>query len=419
MTIDYLFHNLPARKKFLKSPRTEFRHIIELLTGYALSYPHIHFVLTHNQKTLLDLPKSSDQLSRIEKLLGKDIVTMLIPVSYQNSYITISGFLAKPTVTARTQNKQFLFINNRIISDKRISLAVKSAYGTLLPSTAYPICLLSFSLPFEMVDVNVHPRKEYVRFSDQGLLHDAIKQAVAQTLTRYDLTPETSFASLFLSDGTGSTDSYAGKLLKEKELPWTLSTKLPTDQAEIIQLHNLYLLIVLDEGFFLVDQHAAHERILYEQLLGEFVNEKKKHTLFHFSKPSVFDLSISETELLLEYLSVFQELGWEIEQFKDTSFVLRSLPVLFQDRDYVALLREILDDLRTESKPKEFDSVTKKMIAYLACRGAIKAGDTVSKKQAKELFTQLEKTPNNATCPHGRPTRVLVDLEKIHRLFKR
>ncbi|HVA96915.1 MAG TPA: DNA mismatch repair endonuclease MutL [Candidatus Acidoferrales bacterium] len=419
VTIDYLFHDLPARKKFLKSPRTEFRHIIDLITSYALSYPQVHFVLTHNHKSILDLPKTDDTLQRIEKLLGKDIVSTLIPVFFQDSYITVSGFLAKPTVTTQTPSKQFLFINNRLISDKGISLSVKSAYGTLVAHNVYPICLLFFTLPYEMIDVNVHPRKEYVRFSDQTLFFDAITRAVKQTLTRYDLTPDMSSPSLFLHDSTGSTQSYAGRLLKEKKLPWTLSTALATDHVEILQMHQLYLLAVTDNGFLLIDQHAAHERILYEQLLREFVQEKKKHVVFHFSKPSVFDLSLSETELLLEHIAVLQDLGWEIEQFKDNSFVLRSLPVLFQDRDYVSLLKEILEDLKTDHKPQEFDTLTKRMIAYLACRSAIKAGDTVTKKQAKELVEQLEKTPNNASCPHGRPTRVAVDVDQINRLFRR
>jgi DNA mismatch repair protein MutL len=419
VTVEHLFHTLPARKKFLKSTRTEFRHSIDLMMSYALSYPEIHFVLTHNKKIIFDLPSTKDPMQRIEKLLGKDIFSSLLPVEFTDSHISITGFLAKPSLTTRTPAKQFLFINNRLVSDKHISLTVKSSYGTLLAQNVYPICILYFTLPFEMVDVNVHPRKEYVRFVDTQLLQNAITQAVKQVLGRYELTPISSFNSLFLSDAVGSTKSYTGKLLKEKKLPWELSVKNEADYSNIMQIHNLYLFVATESGFLLIDQHAAHERILYEQLLLEFKKEKKKHTIFYFLKPEVFELNISETELLLEYLQFFQDLGWEIEHFKDTTFVLRSLPVIFQDRDYLILLKEILEDLQNENSHAEFDSITKKMIAYLACHGAVKAGDPLTKKQTKELLEQLSKTPNNATCPHGRPTRVFVELEKIDKLFKR
>jgi len=265
--VDQLFHTLPARKKFLKSARTEFHHILELVIGYALSYPNIRFVLTHNRRTILDLPKTNDPLIRIEKLLGKDIFSSLLPISYTNSYISLSGFFAKPILTTRTPSKQFLFINNRLVNDKGISSAIKSAYGSMLPNNTYPVSILYCSLPFEMVDVNVHPRKEYVRFVDTNLLYDSIAQAVRETFEKYDLIPELSFGSLFLNDAVGSTESYAGKLLKEKKFPWELSVKNKFDYTQIVQLHNLYLFVSSSNGFILVDQHAAHERILYEQLL--------------------------------------------------------------------------------------------------------------------------------------------------------
>lgn len=418
VTVERLFNTLPARKKFLKSARTEFRYILDLLISYTLSYPEIHFVLIHNRKTILDFPKTVEPLNRIEKLLGKNIFSSLAPVSFVDSYISIKGFIAKPHLATRTPNKQFLFINNRLIKDKNISLAIKSAYDTLLANAVYPVYILYFSLPFEMVDVNVHPRKEYVRFVDTILLHDAIRRAIKQTLTRYDLSYSSGFNSLFLSDAVGSTESYAGELLKQKKMPWELSGKIETDDNQILQLHRLYIIVVTNAGFMLIDQHAAHERILYEQLLHEFTREKKKQNIFHFPKPGIFDLSLSETELLLEYLQALHDLGWEIEHFKNTTFVLRSLPVLFQDRDYVVLLKEILEDLQSDNR-QGFDIITKKMIAYLACRGAIKAGDQLTKKQMKELIEQLEKTENNATCPHGRPTKVFVDIEKVHKLFKR
>lgn len=425
VTVEHLFHSVPGRKKFLRTSQTEFRHIVDLISKYVLSYPQVHFVLTHNNRTILDFPKTTDPLYRLEKLLGKDVFMSLIPVTFQDTYITITGFLAKPSFITRTPSKQFLFVNNRLISDKNLSLAIKSAYGSMLASTVYPICILSFSLPFEMVDVNVHPRKEQVRFADTNLLLDAIKRAIMRTFAKHDLTKQTSywqsdvlFDGIGLQDAVGSTDSYAGKLLKEKSMPWELPLMKP-DTSQVMQIHKLYLLVPMGVGLIIIDQHAAHERILYEQLLTEFSREKRKQKLFHFSKPHVFALSLSDSELLQEHLSVLQQLGWEIEHFKGTSFLLRSMPALFKDRDYVKLLREILEDIREDAHPQSLDSISRRMISYLACRGAVKAGDRLTKKQAKALVEQLEKIPNKSTCPHGRPTKVAIDLEKMNKLFKR
>jgi DNA mismatch repair protein MutL len=426
ISIDYLFHSVPGRKKFLQSKQTEFRQSIDLIAHYALAYPSVHFTLTHNKKIIFDLPKTTDALHRIEKLLGKEIYQALIPVSFHDAYITISGYIAKPPLSTKTPRKQYLFVNNRQIRDRALSFKIKAAYGTLLEQSSYPICVLSLTMPYELIDVNVHPRKEYVRFSNQMAVFSALEQALSQVLAQQHITTRSDywkadalFEGIALGDSDSVTNSSAGKLLKERKLPWELDRAIKPDFSSIIQLHNLYLVMPISSGFILIDQHAAHERIQYEQLLAEFTQEKKKANVFHFTKPGIFELNPSDNEILNEHLSLFQELGWGIEHFKGTSYLLRSLPVLFQDRNYVQIIHEMLEDLREDTQIKSIDALSKKMIAYLACRSAIKAGDKLTKKQAKELVEQLEKTPNNTTCPHGRPTKVVIDLEKIDRLFLR
>lgn len=415
--VDHLFHTLPVRKKFLKSQRTELRYIIDLMTGFSLAYPQIQFVLRHNKRVLIDLSVHVEPLTRIQKLLGNDIYNSLVPVSYTDSYISIQGYIAKPNITASSPNKQFLYINNRIVSDKTVATAIKQAYGSLIAQSIYPVYVLHISLPHELVDVNVHPRKEYVRFTETNLIIQAVTQAVRQTLDKNDLIPYASINSLFLRDAVGSTESYAGNLLKEKKLPWELP--VVTDYTTILQLQSVYIVILTNQGIMVFDQHATHERILYEQLLKEFTVEKSKQNVFHFPKPGIFDLSVSETELLLEHIETFLQLGWEIEHFKQNTFVIRSLPVLFQDRDYVLLLQEMLLEMNENTLQKDIDAISSRMIAYLACHASIKAGDTLTKKQMKEILTQLLKTQNNATCPHGRPTRIVIATERINQLFKR
>lgn len=422
VTIDYLFHAVPARKKFLKSKRTEFRLILELLTNYALVYPDIHFILTHNAKMILDLPKSLERIDRIEKLLGRDIYQGLLPITYEDAYITISGYIVKPSLTTRTPSKQFLFVNSRQIRDKNLSLRIKAAYGTLLANTVYPICILYFSLPHEMVDVNVHPRKEEVRFSNPQHMYDSVEKVIKETFAQHPLVnsywdDETSFPGVPLHDSPGATTSYAGNLLKEKKFPWELDLSTEPDTSSIMQLHNLYLVVSDGDGFRIYDQHAVHERIRYEQLSEEF--NKEKQNIFELPKPGIFELTLSESELLEEYIPFFQKLGWGIEPFKATTFLLTTIPVLFQDRDYVTLLREMLEDIKENEKPNAIDGLSQKMLAYLACHSSIRAGDKLTKKQAKELIEQLTKTPNNATCPHGRPTQIKISQGMLNKLFKR
>ncbi|MBA3724001.1 MAG: DNA mismatch repair endonuclease MutL [Candidatus Levybacteria bacterium] len=431
VTVENLFHSVPARKKFLKSLRTEFRHIIETVMHFAFAHPHIHFVLTHNGKTIFDLPKvktdsgqaGMTNIDRMQTLLGKDVHANLLPITFEDNYISLAGFIARPQMTTRTPHKQYLFVNKRSIGDKGISMAVKAAYGTLVEKNAYPICILFFAMPHEVVDVNVHPRKEEVRFVNQSQLHKIIKTAVTQTLARHDLVFHNALwqKEAYFDDDQfkSSTDSYMGKVLRDQKLPWKLVEPLQVDSEKLIQMHNLYLVLETKNGLVLIDQHAAHERIRYEQLLAEFLKQKQIADVFYFPKPKIIDFSVSEKELVEEYIAMLGELGFVLEHFKGTNFLLRCIPGLLQDRDYKEVLFEVLENVRVDGKLADADTVSQKIIAYLACHGSVKAGDILTKEQSSDLIAQLEKSPNNATCPHGRPTKVAIDLEMIHKMFKR
>lgn len=427
ITIYNLFYPVPARKKFLKSARTEFRHIVDLLTRIAIVHLDRGFSLSHNKKLIFEIPKTATILERIKILLGSTIASQLLPVNYEDSYISIAGFLTKPQLTTTTTQKQFLSINNRIVTDKLISHAVKDAYGSLLSATTHPIYLLFFSTPYEFVDVNVHPRKEQVRFVDTQLIYDAVHTAVSKTLATHNLTfSNTSEDGIGLSDAMqptrkfGFTNSYAGRLLKENKTPWDipiLSEVSPT--TDVMQIHNLYLLAATPQGIVLIDQHAAHERILYEQLLEVYQQKQTERGKRILAKPALLTLSLSETEVLQEHLALFVKFGFEIEHFKSNDFFVHAVPLLLQDRNISKVIVEMLDEIQQEKRPKSIDTISNKMLAYLACRSAIKAGDRLTKKQAKDLLEKLKKTPHNITCPHGRPVKVMVDIKKINTMFKR
>ncbi len=419
VSVDNLFYPVPGRKKFLKSLRTEYRHILDLMTHFVLSYPDIHFTFSHNEKVIFDLPKKQDISERILLLFGNRVVKQLLKVSHRSTYLTINGFIGYPQYTTQNSSKQFLFINKRKITDKVISLAVKEAYGNLIESHALPVFILFLSLPYEAVDVNVHPRKEQIHFVDTKSIFDEVYKAVTDTLQNNNLT----FFNLSMEDGIasrkGNLNSFAGKYLKEKVSTWEMNNLHIQKDSSIQQVHNLYLIVQTKNGLLFVDQHAAHERILYEQFLEQFQNKSELQEQYILEKPLSFDLSFSDSELLKEKQNELSSLGFAFESKEDNIVHAIAVPLLFKDRKIPKLVNELLDELREEKSYQKIDNQSQRMLAYLACRSAIKAGDSLTKQQAKELLEKLEKTKNNATCPHGRPTKVEIPLPQIHKYFKR
>lgn len=386
VTIDDLFYPVPARKKFLKSEKTEFRHTTEIVLQYALLYPSIHFLLTHNKKVIFDLPAKKEVYERLPVLFGSDLFENLIPLSFEESFIKLSGFLGKPQIALAQNQKQYIFVNGRRVNDRLISLAVKESYGTLLPAANTPIFFLYITLPFEIVDVNVHPRKEQVSFINARMIFDAIKQAVIQTLSDNNITFRLSQFSQEHTLRKGETRSFAAELLKEVVLPWNR-----TDIGERVkksiafQIQQTYILIQTKNGLIIFDQHAVHERILFEQFVTAFAMQKKKKENYELSKPVTLQFSITDAQLFGEYKKNFEEIGFEIEYFQGQSFIIRKVPIIFKGRNVEKIIKEMLIDL-SEELPKSMDMRTKRMLSFLACRSAVKAGDTLTQKQ-------MEKTP--------------------------
>lgn len=418
VTVDHLFSPVPARKKFLKSLKTEFRQISDVVLHFALAYPTIHFTLTHNKKTIFDLPAKKDDRERNAIVFGNDIVVHLIPLSFFDSYLTISGYIGKPQVASRNNQKQFLFINNRAISDKMIALAVKESFGTILPSSTTPVFRLHLTLPFETVDVNVHPRKEQVSFINVRMIFDLVKQAVSETLLHNNISYH--FEPFDTSLREGETTSPSATLLKETILPWNRTDigKI-TGTTPLLQIHQTYILAVTKEGLVLIDQHAAHERILFEQFTKAFENEKKKKTAYPLPHPLKLSLSFSEKQLIEEHKDTFEQLGFSLEHFGGNTFIIRYIPLLFKGRRIEKIIKDMLSDLSDERGIKTIDTTSKRMLSFLSCRAATKSGDVLSEAQMKTILKDLEKSPNNTTCPHGRPTRIEIPLAILHKHFKR
>lgn len=419
VTVDNLFLSVPARKKFLKSEKTEFRLITDIVTNFALSYPHIHFVLTHNKKVVLDLPASKNNLERIRHLLGPMIYDQLIPVSYEEGFISLSGFIGRPQIANKQNRQQFIFVNNRLVTDRMISLSVKESFGTLLPAANTPVFLLHVKLPPEIVDVNIHPRKEQISFLNSQHIFDAIKNSVVETLNNHNLTFKLAKFKQENSSRLGETTSFSGELLKSTVLPWDRGETIPVKPtSKLLQLHQTYIFSSTREGIVLIDQHAAHERILYEQFVQAFDKKKKEKQIYDLSNSVKLNLSLNESQILEEHLDYFKDIGFAIDHFQGTNFVIRTAPIVFKGRNIGKILKDLLTDLENE-EVKTIDLRSQRMLAFLSCRAAVKAGDVLTERQMKDITKTLEQTMNNSTCPHGRPTRIQITIEELNKMFKR
>lgn len=417
--VETLFSETPARKKFLKTPATEFKHIMRVVTHAALASPSVSFTLTHNGKTVLELPKNQSLDERIRAVLGERMFSHVIPLSRTSPHLGIEGFIGKPQIAGREKDKQYLFINGRSVTSPLIANTIKDAYGGLLEPRMQPAFVLYLTLPAHSIDVNIHPRKETVHFVNERTTLEVITRTVENALGKHDLTYSiNNMSSSFMLNDKGM-DGYTAGILKDMVSPWQVSHKDDVKEPDILQIHNCFLLIETKKGLLLVDQHAAHERILYEQFKEAFKKAQIKQETYTLPEALVLDLGTVESSVLKTYVSTFRQLGFEIEPFGGTTFKVRRVPLLFKDRDSAALISEVLEEFMHERTPTKLDSETERTISYLACRSAIKAGDYLTHEERKNLLEKLAETTTQYTCPHGRPTHIEITRSELDRMFKR
>ena len=420
VTVTNLFHSIPARKKFLKSAATEFRHITDVIIHYALIYPSVHFVLTHNQKTVLDLPKKKSFEERIQILLGSSFYDELIPLSYEDGYLKITGFIGRPQLSSKQNQKQYIYVNKRSVTDRVISLAVKESFGSLLPASSTPVFLLDITLPSEMIDVNVHPRKEQIGFINSQHIFDSIKSCVTQALNEHNLTFRMAKYKQEHSAKIGETTSFAGDLLKKSVLSSikNYNQKIDNDSS-IVQIASTYIVSEGDENLLILDQHAVSERILYEEFLNEFEHEKNTKITFELSPPLPLTFSVTDSQIVEEFQELLTKAGFTLEPFQGTTYLLISAPRYCKGRKIEKIVDELIDDLSQETGLKTVDGRTQRMLAFLACRTAVKAGELLTTNEMRRLQKTLANTKNNTTCPHGRPTHMEISKRELDKMFNR
>jgi DNA mismatch repair protein MutL len=420
--VENIFSKLPGRQKFLRSKESEYRLILEIITHFVLAFPHIRFEFASGKSKIFLFPVS-DFENRVKDVVSSEIFPLLIPFKFEKDYIKVSGYISKPQLTYRSTRNIFTFLNNRFIHESYVFSLVKESYGSLLEPARYPHAILFLTIPHQLVDVNVHPRKETVHFMDMEMVRNVVQMGIKDTLETANLR--------FLDrrwnhDGHndeswqirgGGTKTETAKLLK-KDIIEKNKDKFFSKSKHYFQLHNLYIATDSDEGILFFDQHAVHERILYEQLYKKYNESIKQNDNYNLISPCVINLTASEKSVLTEYKEILFKFGFAFN-ISENKVELTQIPFLLKDYKSKVVIKEIMDELIEKGNLSTFESIPHKMLAYLSCRGAVKAGDILSEKQCKNLLEELQKTENPYTCPHGRPTQVEIDINYFHKLFRR
>jgi DNA mismatch repair protein MutL len=372
-----LFYNMPARRKFLKSQATELRYITLVIHRLALAYPNISFTLIHDNHEILSLPLQTLS-QRISELLGADFLNTLAYVKYESPELQIYGYVSKP-YSFLSKATQFTFINRRPCRDKVIKRAIEQAYGIPLKEKA-PSYIFFINILPELVDVNVHPRKEEVRFRDENFIFTTVIKAVRESLGIK--------APVIRS--------------KKREIEFDI------EGANFWQFYDSYIFVETKEGILILDQHAAHERIMYDRIKQEKVRSQR--LIF----PILIELSEIEQKLLQEFKSSFEELGFRIEEFGGGTWRITSVPSILQDFS-PELFKIMLLEL-TEHKDVS-ENRLQETIRLLACKSAIKAGARLGNEEIEALAKELFKSENPYFCPHGRPIIMKLTREELDRKF--
>jgi DNA mismatch repair protein MutL len=485
VTVADLFFNTPARRKFMKSVATEMGHIADSVAAIALGRPEVHFKLVHEARRLKSWPAAADRLDRVAEVLGSGLRRDLYPVARQAEIGAVDGWVSDPRQFRSTPRAVFVFVNGRHVRDRVIQHALFAGYRQRLVKGQYPIAALFLSVPYDQVDVNVHPTKSEVRFARQRAVHNLVQTAVAETLDQRDrpqwgraAAPHTVFVNKGLhvserpmvayetpgsvgeaasADGDAAvlakdvgshaagiqashrTDEieaggYAPSTRKASTGNAGISSPDPTgrhasEQAGlwkeglfgglrvIGQLHNSYILCDAEDGLVLLDQHAAHERILYERL------KRRSNTLKTEAQrllvPATIELTVHESAILERLLAEFDAIGLEIEAFGTNTFLVRSVPAMLAGRDMTALIREIVETVAAEGFGDGPEASVDGSLKLMACHGAIRAHQTLSERQMRELLLDLDACENPSHCPHGRPTWLQWRIQEVEKSFKR
>ncbi len=464
-----LFYNTPARRKYLKAERTELSHIIDIVTHCALAHTDISFTFTNNGKNILRSPATGSLFDTIVHIYGADTARNLMAVDSSTQWAEVTGFISRPDITRSDSGQMSYFINRRGVSSRALNNAVRAGYHTLIPKNRYPVVVLDITLNPLEVDVNVHPTKREVRLSHEKEVSDAVAKAVRNALEKITMSSGHTISPTAIE----IKDENVGRLVQQNITPASspsppLHTSadelLATDAMEVReptpqgfkapvrdterrikrterqlsllgkpvnsggggdddynnkirilgQVDELYIIAQAAAGLVIIDQHAAHERILYEQ-----VKETERQVSQELISPVTITLGKKEMLMLDECIPYLEDAGFKVSEFGPDTYAVTAVPVMLGRIEDSDVVYDIISDILAGGRLREGSAMFDRVSKSIACRGAIKAGASCTAGQMEGLVRQLYMTKNPYTCPHGRPTMVSFGKKELDKMFKR
>lgn len=500
ITVSKLFFNIPARRKFLRTANTEMGHITEQFTRIALAHTEVQLSLTHNGRNLYDLPADQTLTKRIGELFTPELTDGLFPIQRKDRNVEITGLIGHPQQSRTGTKWQYVFLNGRHIHDRFITHAIREAYRGVLEINRQPIVFLFLRVPFETVDVNVHPAKTEVRFADSNLIHSQVLAAIRDRLLSSDLTVSVRTGNGSIPSGSSNGGSARGSMLPDDRQdrqqhirqamadffktasktstkpiyapaesafrtpgqahtppvgtqqpptsaqrpngpsqtapstsPPPLYSQVPAaaeiadndkaqsgddlDTAPVMQIHNSYLVTQSNDGLIIIDQHALHERIIYEKLSHQLAQGPltSQRSLI----PEIVDVTTRQMAMIEEQTDILADLGITLEQFGPHSIAIQSFPMLFDKASPGPFVTDLLDLLVEQSGLLTREELIHHVLDMMACKAAVKAGDPLTDSEIRALLQQQHLIQRTATCPHGRPTTISLTLTELEKQFKR
>jgi DNA mismatch repair protein MutL len=434
-----LFYNTPARRRFLRTERTEYGHIEKWVRRLALSRPEVAFTLTHNRRTVLHLPAAGDEASRrqrIAKLCGEAFADQCVFIERETDGIALSGWIGLPTFNRSQPDMQYWFVNGRSIGDKTLSHAARHAYRDVLFHGRYPAYVLDLTMDPAGVDANAHPAKHEVRFRDSRRVHGVVSQALEVALRDtkpggHNVTPIPMTRDAVFGQNAMSLSSTAGSSAVRETLAAYRSMAgaaaiadapqqagdLPPLGFAVAQLAGIYVLAENADGLVVVDMHAAHERIVYEKLKRGF--EDRDLVRQPLLVPEIINVAESEAELVEQSGQLLEKLGLVVDRSGPASLTVREVPALLKGADVASMLRDVLADMSHSGSSTRIDDVGDDFLATMACHHAVRANRRLTIDEMNALLREMERTERADQCNHGRPTWTSISLSELDRLFLR
>ncbi len=425
ITVQNLFHNVPARLKFLKSVSTENGHISYLVTQYSLAFPEVKFSLTINGRTNLRSSGNGNLRDVLVEVYGLETAQAMLEIqpSEADAQVQVGGYVSPSSISRSARDYLSFFINRRWVQSRMLTYAVEEAYQGMLMTGRHPIAVVNLSVSPSDVDVNVHPSKSEVKFRSERDIFSAVQKAVRGTLVGYgsqhgrripSLLPNPVPTSAPLPGTTGLSVAISSQPSGEsREMEATEpGTKLPILRV-IGQFQNTYIMAEASEGLYLIDQHAAHERVRFERVREQ--QSRQTVDIQGLLEPITIELTAQHSEILDSQEELLAAAGFSLEHFGERTYLIRSVPAMLKQDAIRDVLFEILDALGDAQK----DQWQYNIAASVACHGAIKSGDTLTVQEMEDLIRQLEQTHSPRTCPHGRPTIIYFSASQIEREFGR